>query len=100
MMPHPLVQQLRFTRSEWKRALAGVTDAEARQRFGPMNCISWNIGHLAWQEQRYWLWRAQNKLLVPEIDELVANGAPASTPPLEEMWSAWETITTAADAWL
>lgn len=99
-MSHPLVQQLRFTRSEWKRALAGITDAEARQRFGPMNCISWNIGHLAWQEQRYWLRRAQNKLLVPEIDELVAYGAPASTPPLEVMWSAWETITTAADPWL
>src|SRR5438105_8640056 len=37
-MTHPLVQQLRFTRSEFKRGLDGVTDAEARQRFMPMNC--------------------------------------------------------------
>jgi hypothetical protein len=29
-----------------------------------MNCISWNVGHLAWQEQRYWLYRAQGQLRV------------------------------------
>jgi hypothetical protein len=39
-MPHPLVQQLRFTRDEIIRALASVSNAEARQRFLPMNCIS------------------------------------------------------------
>ena len=46
-MPHPLVLQLRFTRSEFQRALEGITDDEARRRFLPMNCISWNIGRLA-----------------------------------------------------
>ena len=99
-MPHPLVVQLRFTRSEWKRALEGLGDADARRRIGPMNCISWNIGHLAWQEQRYWLWRGQNKILLPEINQQFAYGAPASTPPLDEIWAAWQTITTAADPWL
>jgi uncharacterized damage-inducible protein DinB len=99
-MPHPLVVQLRFTRSEWKRALEGLGDADARRRFGPMNCISWNIGHLTWQEQRYWLWRGQNKMLLPEINQQFAYGAPASTPPLEDMWAAWRTITAAADPWL
>jgi hypothetical protein len=49
-MSHPLVEQLRFVRSEFRRALADVDDADARRRFLPMNCISWNIGHLAWQE--------------------------------------------------
>ncbi len=56
-MIHPLVLQLRFTRSEFKRGLDGLSDADARRRLEPMNCISWNIGHLAWQEQRYWLQR-------------------------------------------
>jgi hypothetical protein len=65
-----------------------------------MNCISWNIGHLAWQEQRYWLIRGQGQILLPEINELFAYGAPASTPPLEEVWAAWRTITQAADPWL
>jgi len=99
-MPHPLVLQLRFTRSEFQRALADLTDADARHRFLPMNCISWNIGHLAWQEQRYWLFRGQGQVLLPDINDLFANGAPASTPPLDSMWEAWHTITRAADPWL
>jgi hypothetical protein len=99
-MPHPLIVQLRFTRGEFKRALEGLTDAEARRRFLPMNCISWNIGHLAWQEQRYWLWRGQGQLLLPHINDLFAYGAAASTPALDEMWGAWQAITQAADPWL
>ena len=99
-MPHPLVLQLRFTRAEFQRALEGVTDADARRRCLPMNCISWNIGHLAWQEQRYWLVRGQDHLLLPSINDQFAYGAPACTPPLVSVWDAWRTITTAADAWL
>ena len=99
-MPHPLVLQLRFTRSEFQRALAGLTDSDARRRFMPMNCISWNIGHLTWQEQRYCLWRSQGQMLLPHINELFAYGAPASTPALDEMWAAWHTIIQAADPWL
>jgi len=99
-MLHPPVLQLRFTRSEFQRALAGLTDSDARRRFMPMNCISWNIGHLAWQEQRYCLWRSQGQMLLPHINELFAYGAPASIPALDEMWAAWHTITEAADPWL
>ncbi|HEX2907206.1 MAG TPA: DinB family protein [Phototrophicaceae bacterium] len=99
-MTHPLVLQLRFTRSEFKRAMAGVTEAEAQRRFEPMNCISWIVGHLTWQEQAYWLTRAQNQILLPEINELAAFGKPASTPSLAQMWQAWETITQTADPWL
>lgn len=99
-MAHPLVDQLRFTRSEFVRGLKGVTGDEACQRFMPMNCISWIIGHLAWQEQRYWLTRAQGETPFPELNQLTANGAPASTPPLDEMWQAWRTVTQAADPFL
>jgi len=99
-MPHPLVLQLRFTRNEFKRALEGLNDADARRRFLPMNCISWNIGHLAWQEQRYFLFYAQGQLPLPRINELFAYGAPASVPALDEVWAAWNTLTQAADPWL
>ncbi len=99
-MPHHLVRQLRFARSEFQRGLAGLTDEDARRRFLPMNCISWNIGHLAWQEQRYWLWRGQGLVPLPIIQEQFASGGPASTPPLDEVWEAWRTITQAADPWL
>jgi uncharacterized damage-inducible protein DinB len=98
-MPHPLVLQLRFTRSEFQRALKNVTAEEAIRRFEPMNCISWMIGHLAWQEQMYWLTQAQGMTPAPEVNAC-ANGQPACTPSLEEMWSAWRTITKTADEWL
>lgn len=99
-MAHPLVLQLRFTRSEFRRALQGLEDADARTRILPMNCISWNIGHLAWQEQRYFLFFGQGQLPLPQINELFAYGAPASTPALDDMLAAWDTITRAADPWL
>ena len=99
-MAHPQVVQLRFTRSEFLRALDGVSDEEARRRFMPMNCNSWIIGHLAWQEQRYWLTRAQGQTPYPELNTLTANGAPASTPPLDEMWHIWHAVTAASDSYL
>jgi len=99
-MTHPLVDQLRFTRSEWLRALDGVSDAEARRRFEPMNCISWMIGHLATQENAYWVLWGQGKELWPDLNKLVGFGSPPSTPPLEEMWAAWQDITHAADTFL
>ncbi len=99
-MLHPLVSQLRFTRSEFKRALEGLNEADACKRILPMNSISWIIGHLAWQEQRYWLFYGQGQMLLPDVQTLFAYGAPASTPALNEVWDAWKTITGAADPWL
>ncbi len=99
-MTHPLVLQLRFTRSEFKRGLAGLSDADARHRVGTMNCISWNIGHLTWQEQRYWLQRLQSKTILPELDTLFCYGCEAVTPPLQDMWHAWNTIIAAVDPFL
>jgi hypothetical protein len=99
-MAHPLIQQIRFTRSEWLRGLKGVSEADAVQHFGPMNCISWTVGHLAWHEQKYWLERAQNKVLFPELNELYAFGAPMSTPALKEMLEIWHTVTKATESFL
>jgi hypothetical protein len=99
-MPHPLVEQLRFTRSEFVRGMAGLSATDAQRRLLPMNSISWMIGHLAWQEQRYWLIRAQNRVLFPELNELLAYGKPASTPELADIWKIWREVTTAADPWL
>jgi uncharacterized damage-inducible protein DinB len=99
-MTHPLVSQLRFTRSEFQRALDGLTDEDAQRRLMPMNCIAWNIGHLAWQEQRYWLLRAQGQMLLPQLNDMFAYGAQACTPSLDEAWDAWHTIMQAADPWL
>jgi uncharacterized damage-inducible protein DinB len=99
-MTHPLVDQLRFTRSEFRRGLRGVGEEDAVKRLLPMNCISWNVGHLAWQEQQYFLTYATGETPYPDIAREFAYGAPASTPSLERVLGAWNDITTAADAWL
>jgi hypothetical protein len=80
--------------------LAGVTDEEARRRFGSMNCISWMIAHLASQEQRYWLTLPSGRTIVTAVNELAAYGRPATTPPLDEMWQAWKLITQETDQFL
>ena len=79
-MTHPLVDQFRFTRSEWLHGLEGVTEEDAAQHFGLMNCIGWIVGHLAWHEQRTFLQRPQNIILFPHLNEIFAVGAPMSTP--------------------
>ena len=96
-MPHPLIDQFRFTRHEWLRGLEGVSEDDATHHFGPMNCISWTVGHLAWHEHRYWLELAQNQVLFPTLNEIYAYGAPMSTPSLGEMLDIWRTVTQAAD---
>jgi uncharacterized damage-inducible protein DinB len=99
-MAHPLIDQFRFTRAEWLRGIENVSDEDAARHFGPMNCISWTVGHLAWHEQRYWLQRAQGKILFPVLNELFAYRAPMSTPSLSEMLSMWHAVTTEADPFL
>jgi hypothetical protein len=95
-----LVTQLRFARSEFVRALEGVSEEDAVRRLGPMNCISWIIGHLANQEHRYWVMLGQGQTIAPGLNALVGYGKPASTPPLAEMWATWHAVTAAADAFL
>ena len=99
-MAHPLVDQFRFTRSEWLRGLQGVSEEDAARHFGPMNCISWIVGHLAWHEHRSWVQFAQNRLLFPELNANYANGAPMSTPSLKETLQSWRAATAAADPFL
>jgi DinB superfamily len=91
-----LVEQLRFTRAEWQRALDGVSDDDARRRVEPMNPISWMIGHLAWHERLVWVERGLGQDVEPVLDA-VANGAPASTPQLGSMWAAWDRIVDVSD---
>ena len=99
-MTHPLVTQLRFTRQELIRAIEGVSSEDAQKRLGPMNCISWILGHLANQEHNHWVRVAQNKMVAEGLHSLVGYGQPASTPELDEMRTVWETVTTTADEYL
>ena len=71
--------QLRFTRDEFKRGLRGRSPEDGQRRVPPMNSISWNIGHLAWQEQRYWLRRGQDRVPLADVqDQFASDGPPRS----------------------
>ncbi|MFN2299445.1 MAG: DinB family protein [Anaerolineales bacterium] len=99
-MTHPLVTQLRFARKEFQRGLTGLSAADAQRRLPPMNCISWNVGHLAWQEQKCFLFGGQKRILFPDVDVEFAYGAPASTPEFGRVQKAWKAVTEAVDPWL
>lgn len=99
-MTHPLVRSLYFSRSEFLRGLNGLTPEEGMHRFGSINSISWMIGHLANQENFYWVYLGQGIRIAPELRKLVGTGQPASTPPLHDMWAAWREITTTANSFL
>lgn len=95
-----LVDQLRFARTEFIRCYEGVTDSDALVRIMPLNSLSWRVGHLASHENAYWVRVAQGVSLYPDLHRSVGTGKPASTPPLDEMWLAWNEITRVADVFL
>jgi len=97
---HPLVEQVHFTRAEWRRALRGISEADGSRRIEPINPIGWTVGHLAWQEQLYFLTRAQGRTPVPLLNEVAASGGPPSTPSLKQMNAAWRKVTADVDAWM
>lgn len=99
-MPTLLVNQLHFARIELQRCLEGLSEEDARRRLGGQNCISWIVGHLASQEHGYWVLIAQGRDLLPDLNDLVGSGRPASTPPPADMWAAWQQATAAADEYL
>jgi DinB family protein len=99
-MAHAVVQQLRFARSEWLRGLRGVTEQDGAVHCGQMNSIGWIVGHLTWQEQRYGLYRPQGIMLLPDVQERFAFGAPMSTPSLAQVLKAWRKVTRATEPFL
>jgi hypothetical protein len=97
---HPLIEQLRFTRSEWLRGLEGVSEEDGALHIGRMNCVSWTVGHLAWQEQRYFLERAQRRILFVELNTSFAYGAPMSTPAISDTLRIWHEVIQASAPYL
>jgi len=97
---HLVVDQLRFTRSEWLRGLRGVTEQDANRHMGQMNSIGWIVGHLAWHEQRICCQRPRGLVPFPELNDQFFSGGPMSTPSLQAMRRAWNKITKDAEPFL
>lgn len=99
-MTHPLVTQLHFTRGEFLRCLEGISAEDAVRILEPHNTLSWMIGHLASQENAFWVMIAQGRSLYPELYKQVGSGFPPSSPPLDKMLAVWREVTQAADEFL
>ena len=95
-----IINQLKFTRGEFRKGFTGVGEEEGLRRFLPINSIGWMVGHLAWHEQLYWLTRLQGITPIPELNELASFGGQASQPSLTRMIAYWEQVTGEADRFL
>jgi hypothetical protein len=95
-----IVNQLFFARYEFRKGFSGVTDEEGLKRLMPINSIAWMVGHLAWHEQFYWLKRAQNIVLIPELEKDASFRKPSGELFLCEMIVCWEEVTEKADGFL
>jgi hypothetical protein len=65
-----------------------------------MNCIAWTVGHLAFQEQGFWLFRAQQKVLFSDLYPVFGTGAPMSTPALPDTLRIWKEVVLATEPYL
>jgi hypothetical protein len=95
-----IVNQLRFSRSEFERGFAGVSEEDSRRRFMPINSIAWIVGHMAWHEQHYWLKRAQGIIPFPQLDEITANGKPPTDVTLKDMVELWAGVLKETEVYL
>lgn len=99
-MAHPLVEQLQFSRTEFMRCFSGMDPTKAEIRLTPSNALSWIVGHLANQEQSFWLYYPKGELIFPDLHDQVGTGKPPSIPDIDQMWKCWKAITAKADAYL
>lgn len=95
---HHLVRYLQHVRRELRRAVDGMTVADLERRVGGINSVAWMVGHLAWQEQGYWLTSRGE----PAVADLHAFGhaRPEAPPRFGELFDVWVRVTAAADPWL
>lgn len=77
-----------------------MSEKDGRVHHGQMNSIGWIVGHLAWQEQRYLLWRPQKKMLRKDVQTRFTTGGKMSTSALAETLATWREITTASEPFL
>lgn len=96
---HPLVQMLYLTRKEFDRNLQGLTDEDARKHIEPMNCISWIIGHVAYQHRAFFIDWFQDRDTDPRYLPY-RWGSPPSQPPLDEVMMLWQEACKDSESWL
>ena len=97
-MAHHLVRYVWHVRRELERVLDGISASDLNREVNGINSIAWMIGHLAMQEQSYWLLFRDEELIDKNLKvygSKVEDGKDAS-----ELIELWKTITERSNAWL
>jgi hypothetical protein len=88
-------------RNELRRALEGISVADMGKRVAGINSVVWIVGHLAWQEQRYWLERRGLALVSAElVDYGSGKTIPAHMDSFDTLFASWQEVTESSDEWL
>lgn len=95
---HHLVRYTRHVRRELRRAVEGMSLQDLDRRLGNLNSVAWIVGHLAWQEQSYFL-TSRGEPAIAELDGY-GGGDPDPAASFVHLFGVWERVTVAADAWL
>lgn len=95
---HHLVRYLQHARRELRRAVDGMSVADLERRVGGINSVAWMVGHLAWQEQAYWL-TSRGEPVLADLDAF-GRGRPETPPAFDPLFTVWARVTAAADGWL
>jgi hypothetical protein len=95
---HHLVRYLQHARREFRRAVDGMSVADSERRVGGINSVAWMVGHLAWQEQAYWL-TSRGEAALADLDAF-GGGRPEAPPQFDPLFDVWARVTSAADGWL
>ena len=100
-MAHHLVRKVQHVRKELRRAIEGMSVADMERSVAGVNSIRWIIGHLAWQEQRYWVGGRGLPLIVEHLaDYGYGKPVPENGEDFETVFGQWEAVTRASDDWL
>ncbi len=103
-MAHHLVRYIWHVRRELERVLDGISEADLNREVhlnddsGSINSIAWMIGHLAMQEQAYWLLFTGNELVDKNLK--VYGGKVEDAKDFAELFELWKKITEQSNAWL
>lgn len=95
---HHLVRYLQHARRELRRAVDGMALPDLERHVGGINSVAWMVGHLAWQEQAYWL-TSRGEPALADLDAY-GRGRPDATSEFDALFAVWVRVTAAADGWL
>jgi len=97
-MAHHLVRYVWHVRRELERALDGISEEDLNKEVHGLNSIAWMIGHLANQEQAYWLLFRNEELIDKNLRHY--NNKVEEGKDFAELFELWKTITNRSNAWL